>query len=321
MLTVDLHYPNTGQISYLAVLIRHRNFFLRYGVYIRDRASQPFDTVNANIFVVHQDLLTQNLLDGRQPVILAERLDSCTLSTREHAEHPNLKQIWKIATTHPIEIQNEVKGRYHAYLLDGNRSVPKQLSAEALQKLHPAPGYHSYAVLDDLSSEVDLSEPRPISAQFRGTVQYGSPTSREHVLISEHRQKAMGLTSTYPGGVASEKALGRADYFAELRRTKAVVSPWGFGELCYRDFEAMLAGAVLVKPNSKHVVSWPYIFGDNQYVACKPDLSDLVEKIRHVEQNWDQFAEMRRVNREMLLNYRHGNNIADHFSRLLKNAS
>ena len=31
------------------------------------------------------------------------------------------------------------------------------------------------------------------------------------------------------------------------------MSPFGFGEICYRDFEAMLNGACLIKPDVSHL--------------------------------------------------------------------
>src|SRR5690606_40487329 len=52
-----------------------------------------------------------------------------------------------------------------------------------------------------------------------------------------------------------------------------------YGEVCHRDFEAMAAGAVLVKPDSSHIRTNPEIYIPGQtYVPCKPDWSRSEER-------------------------------------------
>ena len=45
-----------------------------------------------------------------------------------------------------------------------------------------------------------------------------------------------------------------------MRSSMAIVSPYGWGEICYRDFETFLAGAALIKPNMDHIETWPNLY-------------------------------------------------------------
>jgi hypothetical protein len=67
----------------------------------------------------------------------------------------------------------------------------------------------------------------------------------------------------------------------ELRRTCLAFSPFGWGELCYRDFEAVCAGCLLVKPSVDHLRTRPDIFQpDRTYIPVRWDLADLEERCR-----------------------------------------
>ena len=49
-------------------------------------------------------------------------------------------------------------------------------------------------------------------------------------------------------------------YKREIAGAKLVVSPFGWGEIGVRDFEAFIYGAALVKPDMSHLETWPDIF-------------------------------------------------------------
>lgn len=67
-------------------------------------------------------------------------------------------------------------------------------------------------------------------------------------------------------------------YYEEMLRTRICVSPIGYGELCWRDFEAILCGCLLVKPDMRHLRTAPDIFlPDDCFVPVKWDYSDLEE--------------------------------------------
>jgi len=82
--------------------------------------------------------------------------------------------------------------------------------------------------------------------------------------------------------IATNKFLSKRLYFKELKKSKICVSPFGLGELCLRDFEAMICKSLLIKPSIGHLIIEPKIFIPNKtYVPIKWDLSDLNEKCEY----------------------------------------
>lgn len=68
----------------------------------------------------------------------------------------------------------------------------------------------------------------------------------------------------------------QAAYYGEMLRARFCVSPFGYGELCWRDFEAILCGSLLVKPDLAHLRTWPDLFVPFQtYLPVAWDYSDL----------------------------------------------
>lgn len=72
----------------------------------------------------------------------------------------------------------------------------------------------------------------------------------------------------------------RKQYLLELLRSKVVFSPFGWGEICFRDYEAVACGCLLVKPSMEHVATSPDIYVPNEtYVPVRWDLSDAADVI------------------------------------------
>lgn len=78
----------------------------------------------------------------------------------------------------------------------------------------------------------------------------------------------------------------RTEFFAEMYRSKLCFSPFGYGEVCWRDYEAFATGAVLLKPNVDHLRTFPNVFVPNEtYVSLRWDLSDLGEQVQRLLQD------------------------------------
>lgn len=81
----------------------------------------------------------------------------------------------------------------------------------------------------------------------------------------------------------------------EAAHSKIILSPFGWGELCLRDFEAVLNGALLMKPDMAHLETWPDVFSDGEtYVAFDWDAENLIEK---TERYLTDEAERKRIAR------------------------
>lgn len=79
--------------------------------------------------------------------------------------------------------------------------------------------------------------------------------------------------------VSGEEQVRRSRYFYELTRSKIAFSPFGWGEVCIRDFEAVACGTLLVKPSMEHLITSPNIYVPYEtYVPVGWDLKDLREK-------------------------------------------
>jgi hypothetical protein len=92
--------------------------------------------------------------------------------------------------------------------------------------------------------------------------------------------------------------ISRRKYLTELRNSKIVVSPFGFGEITLKDFETFLCGALLVKPDMSHMETYPNFYVDDNYDETSTirshawDLSDLETLIEMTLIDYDQRAEM-----------------------------
>jgi Glycosyl transferases group 1 len=92
------------------------------------------------------------------------------------------------------------------------------------------------------------------------------------------------LRSLAPGYrvVATTDRVAPAEFYDELGRSRICVSPFGFGEICFRDFEAVLSGCLLVKPDMGHLETRPEIYAAAEtYVPVRWDFADLAEKCRY----------------------------------------
>ncbi len=115
-----------------------------------------------------------------------------------------------------------------------------------------------------------VRQPRPVPFTCRFGVGYARAT------VAYQRRR---IREALAGRVSTDK-LSRRAYFAEMRACRAVVSPFGYGEITLKDFEALLCGALLVKPDMSHMETWPDLFRDGETMAAhRWDLSDLGEAL------------------------------------------
>ena len=110
----------------------------------------------------------------------------------------------------------------------------------------------------------------------------GKPTSNQRSVLKEY------ITKNNRNNCLVGDSIKRREFLKELSSTKYVVSPFGYWEICYRDFEAIICNSILLKPSMNHIETWPNFYQEDvNYVPLKWDLSDLSEKIDYCELNYD----------------------------------
>lgn len=79
-------------------------------------------------------------------------------------------------------------------------------------------------------------------------------------------------------------------YFYELSKSKVCISPFGWGEINYRDFETFLCGTLLIKPDMRHLKTWPNLYRDGiDVITYNWSCDDLYDKVSKIIQNYNEF--------------------------------
>lgn len=109
-------------------------------------------------------------------------------------------------------------------------------------------------------------------------------------------------------------------YYEELKDSKILISPFGYGEINLKDFEAFLNGCILYKANMDHLDTWPNFYLKNKtYVDFKWNLKDFKNKLRYIIENFEEYFELAHYANNMYYSYLHEVQYKDEFCLRLKN--
>jgi hypothetical protein len=101
----------------------------------------------------------------------------------------------------------------------------------------------------------------------------------QRYLVSKILNEKYGLT-------AIEKRINHRTYLKRLANSKVSVGSFGWGEICYREFEAISMGACVIFPDISYIKTWPNIYKNNENCLMYDfDLENLEEKINTVLTN------------------------------------
>jgi hypothetical protein len=102
-------------------------------------------------------------------------------------------------------------------------------------------------------------------------------TKHDDAAIKLHRE----LFLEELGGKVNSGHLSSVSYWQELRNSKILLSPFGWGEICHRDFEGFMSGSLLIKPCMNHLETWPPLYEDGETILTVDwDMNDLEQTIR-----------------------------------------
>lgn len=169
---------------------------------------------------------------------------------------------------------------YHSKPIDSAYAAKVELSwhiglGDMVRDILPLPLLRRYLPTSYRIKWSSPDSPRPLDIMSRGSVYYARNTIRFH-----REQIRQGLEKMPGISLAANGRVSIAKYKEESSQAKLIVSPFGWGELGVRDFEAYIYGAALVKPDMSHMDTWPDIFVPGKtYEPLSWDFSDFAEKI------------------------------------------
>ena len=118
---------------------------------------------------------------------------------------------------------------------------------------------------------------RPLDVQYRGSGYSpiaGYPRSRSRELMMEMMGESIIKISDIT------KRIPKEEFIKEGQSAKCILSPFGWGEICGRDFEAFVYGGCMIKQDMSHCVTYPNAYQPGvTYVPLKWDFSDFKEKL------------------------------------------
>jgi hypothetical protein len=180
---------------------------------------------------------------------------------------------------------------------------------------HYNPHYHTNLVKSNNVKDVD------VCAIYMGN----HPENYDHgarndTMYTDHRTKAWEVLKTSKDIYYEINKRPFPEYADILKRSKCALSPFGMGEVCFRDFEIIQAGSVLLKPDMSNVKTYPNIYIPYEtYIPCNLDYSDLIEKIEWIMDNPLKCSEIIRNAQELVKKLYTPENLALYWKNLLVN--
>jgi len=159
----------------------------------------------------------------------------------------------------------------------------------------------------------DLSD-KDIDSTFRGSI------NTNNWKYSYQRKKTIGVfRGDEEHNFVTGPGISKRKYLNELKRSKTCVSPFGYGEVCYRDFESIICGCLLIKPDMDHIETYPDVYKkDETYVPLKWDMSDLEETLAEVVENFSDYIEYIKKSQELykeaITDHQH---FIEHFKKII----
>ena len=132
-------------------------------------------------------------------------------------------------------------------------------------------------------------ENRAVDLMFRGNLFRQSHDACRLHRLQTYRvyKKEAAHRVTVPDGLVNYQT-----YIRELGSSKICLSPFGWGEICYRDFEAFQYRALLFKPDMTHLDTFPDFYSADTLISYDWDAGNLPGKIAEVLDNIAEYQEI-----------------------------
>ena len=161
-------------------------------------------------------------------------------------------------------------------------------------------GYYNPSYLN--FDNVNLARDIDVCAIYQGFhKENGDHGVRNDLMYTNHRTGAWDELANSKDITFHADKRPYNEYIDILRRSKMTLSPFGMGEVCFRDFEIIQFGSIMIKPDMSKVHTYPNIYIPYEtYIPCKLDWSDLNDQIQYVLDNYNECKDITENARQIM---------------------
>lgn len=164
-------------------------------------------------------------------------------------------------------------------------------------------------VADYIKQNMKPLKDRPIDCFFSGRVIYAPHSAHNPNHPTRMRVNLESKWKDFPGNnffsgygdFRGTRYKGRPiksfkypyEYVDALLNSKVIVSPWGWSPWCVRDFEALLCGCVVIKPECGNLLAWPDIYNPKNQLMVWTDIKfdNTADQIAYCLDNLDEMQD------------------------------
>jgi hypothetical protein len=239
------------------------------------------------------------IVKTKYPIIILERLDSCTLLrvNNNSLASDNVVSLFKEYVCSDVDnyTRPQVGSRVHYTMLE-------KIYGSVIQK-YAAPvdtkNYHKVRPLD-----WNLHQYSFICNTHMDTIRKLPPVQKDidvffvchnhdhHDVLSKHRSIGRDIAKTVDCKIVTAAINGREGYLNMIMRSKICVCPYGLGSRIALDQISILGGAIAIKPDMSHVTTNTNLYTDDYFEFVNTDWSNLKETISKILNNYDKYSKI-----------------------------
>ena len=140
----------------------------------------------------------------------------------------------------------------------------------------------------NLRSKKDIKFKSPDSYRFFDLVSNHGKNIRRNSVRFQRELFDKKFRDYFKGNVNVGDKVSIQRYYKTLMNSKVLISLYGWGEICYKEFEATICGCCFIMPDMSNIKTWPNIYQNEiTYLPIKWDLSNLEDIYKKVIRNSD----------------------------------
>tara|TARA_Y100000592_G_scaffold73504_1_gene114484 strand:+ start:2190 stop:3215 length:1026 start_codon:yes stop_codon:yes gene_type:complete len=313
-------------------LFQIKNMLRDYSIDITDSDDYDFLFVGMNDFIDKKKSLEESVEYGLENLskvtgdyFLFDGSDSTSLmGAYEVFEQSNALHLFKNQMFHTRE-EYKTPYAFNKYFFGSGSDLDLSydISEEQWKKIKLT-GWNFISLLNytDKFHPISSNKEFDICAMFYSNHKYNEDhLVRNDEFYNNHRGLVLEKLNTMQNKykIASGKKPFN-EYINILANSKLLISPFGMGEIGQKDWESIITGAIIIKPDMSKINTKPNIFLDNDtYLSVNYNWTDLEEKIDYALTNFTELNETinQNIRKKYVNEYSH-NNLCLHWYNIFK---